>query len=167
MSSSIPPSSSGGCTGTGVLELVTVNERGVLLGLSTVFLTSSTRTSESVDSVGKGIDGISVVERLGTEDLEEISAVLNRVAVVNVGIRLHNPDELLARVVEVELDLVGGGTDRFVTSELKLLNQVLVGLLCHPAAFIRVKEHVVDIQGSSNKGLLVRSRELGGGTKGR
>jgi hypothetical protein len=68
---------------------------------------------------------------------------------------LDDPDEFLARVVEVELNLVGGGTDGFITSELELLNEVLVRVLGHFAALISVEEDVVDVEGGSNKGLLV------------
>jgi hypothetical protein len=71
---------------------------------------------------------------------------------------LDNPDQLLTRVVEIQLDLVGRGTNRLVTSELKLLNQVLVRVLGHLAALIGVKEDIVDVKGSSNKRLLVGSR---------
>jgi len=70
---------------------------------------------------------------------------------------LNNPDELLARVVEVKLDLVGRRANRFITSELDLLEEVLVGVLGHLAAFISVEEDVVNIEGGSNKGLLVSS----------
>ena len=76
--------------------------------------------------------------------------------VVNVGIRLNNPDELLAWVVEVELNLVGRGTNRLITSELNLLNEVLVRVLGHLSALIRVEEDIVDIEGGRNEGLLVR-----------
>jgi len=113
--------------------------------------------TESMDGVGESIDSIGVVEGLGTEGLEEESTSLQRRAVVNVGIRLDNPDELLARVIEVELDLVAGGADRLVTSELELLNQVLVGVLGELAALIGIKEDIVDVQRGSNKGLLVSS----------
>jgi len=84
-------------------------------------------------------------------------AALQRRAVVNVGIGLDNPDELLAGVVEVELDLVTGRTDRLVTSELELLNQIFVGVLGELAALIGVEEDVVDIQRGSHEGLLVSS----------
>jgi hypothetical protein len=70
---------------------------------------------------------------------------------------LDNPDQLLTRVVEIQLDLVGRGTNRLVTSELKLFNQVLVRVLSHLAALIGVKEDIVDVKGSSNKRLLVSS----------
>jgi hypothetical protein len=42
---------------------------------------------------------------------------------------------------------------------LDLLKEVLVGVLGHLAALISVKEDVVNIEGGSNKGLLVGSRE--------
>jgi hypothetical protein len=108
-----------------------------------------------MDSVRKSINSISVVERLGTKGLEKKTISLERSTVVNVGIRLDNPDKLLARVVEVELDLVGGRTNRLVTSELKLLNQVLVRVLGHLASLVGIKEDIVDVKRSSNKGLLV------------
>ena len=96
-----------------------------------------------MDGVGEGIYGIGVVEGLGAEDVEEGALAVKGGAVVYVGVRLHDPDELLDGVVEVELDLVGRRTDRLVTSELKLLNEVLVGVLGHAPALVRVKEHVV------------------------
>jgi len=72
---------------------------------------------------------------------------------------LDDPDKLLAWVVEVELNLVGGRTNGLVTSELDLLKEVLVGVLCHLAALISVKEDIVNIERGSNKGLLVGSRD--------
>jgi hypothetical protein len=108
-----------------------------------------------MDGVGKGINGISVVEGLGSKGLEQKGINLKGRAVVNVGIRLNNPHQLLAGVVEVELDLVGRRTDRLVTSELELLNQVLMGVLGHLAALISVEENVVNIERGSHKGLLV------------
>jgi hypothetical protein len=116
-----------------------------------------------VDRVGKSINGVSVVEGLGTESLVKSLASLEGRAVVDVEIGLDNPDEFLARMVEVELDLVGGGSNRLVTSELELLNQVLVRVLGELAALISIQEHVVNVQGSSNKRLLV---SLGDGDSG-
>jgi len=112
-------------------------------------------STEGVDGVGESIDGVRVVEGLGTEGLVECHATLQRRAIVDVGIGLDNPNELLARVVEVQLDLVGGRSDGLVTCELELLNEVLVGVLCHLAALIRVQEDIVDVEGGGNKGLLV------------
>ena len=115
------------------------------------------KTTEGMDGVGEGINGISVVEGLSTKGLVKYLTALKRSAVIYVGIRLDNPYQLLTGVVEVQLNLVGRGTNRFVTSELYLLDQVFVGVLCHLAALIGVKEDVVNIQGSGYKGLLVSS----------
>tara|TARA_B100000900_G_scaffold15556_1_gene12332 strand:- start:358 stop:609 length:252 start_codon:yes stop_codon:yes gene_type:complete len=75
-------------------------------------------------------------------------------------IRLNNPDKFLARVVEVKLDFVGRRTDGFITSELKLLNEILVWVLCHTSALIGIKEHIVDVERSGNKGLSVSVSDL-------
>jgi hypothetical protein len=116
--------------------------------------------AESVDGIGKSIDGIGVVEGLSAEQTAQDAAALKRRAVVDVLVGLDNPDELLARVVEVELDLVGRRTNRLITSELELLNQVLMGVLSHASALISVEEHVVDIERSSNEGLVVSRSDL-------
>ena len=115
------------------------------------------RSAEGVDGVGEGIDRVGVVERLGTENLEEGLGSIERRAIVDVGIRLDNPDKLLNGVVKVELDLVAGRADRFVTGKLDLLDQILVRVLGHLAALISVEENVVDIEGGSNERLLVSS----------
>jgi hypothetical protein len=75
-------------------------------------------STESVDGVGKSIDGISVVEWLSTEGLVEGGTTSQGVAVVDVGIGLDNPDEFLTWVVEVELDLVRSRANGFITGEL-------------------------------------------------
>jgi hypothetical protein len=64
-------------------------------------------------------------------------------------IRLNNPDNLFAWVIEIKLDFIGGRTNGFITSELKLLNEVFVWVLCHASALISVKEDIVDVEGSS------------------
>ena len=115
--------------------------------------------AEGMDGIGEGIDGVGVVEGLGTECAVEDTVGIEGRAVVYVGIGLDNPDELLARVVEVELDLVGRRADGFITCELNLLEEVLVGVLCHLAALISVKEDIVNVEGGGNKGLLVGSGE--------
>jgi len=76
----------------------------------------------------------------------------NHIVVARVeGIALHHPDELLARVVEVQLELVGGGGDGLTASELQGLNQVLVRHLGELAALVRVKVDVVYVQGGSHQ----------------
>ena len=101
--STVPVSSEsfrdGSIKGTSILK----ESAGINEGIGT---SSLSRTSEGVDSVREGINGISVVERLGTKDLEEGGVAKEGRTVINVLIRLDNPDKLLHRVVEVELDLV-------------------------------------------------------------
>jgi hypothetical protein len=92
---------------------------------------------------------IRVVEGLGTTNRGKPSgsrAVHERVA-------LDNPEELLHGVVEVELDLVGRGSDGFSTSVLHLLDEVLVALLGEAAALLGVEVDVVNVEGSSSEGL--------------
>jgi hypothetical protein len=113
-----------------------------------------------VDGVGKSINGVGVVEGLGTEKtVEELVALKGR-AIIDIAVGLDNPDELLNGVVKVELDLVGRRTDGLITSELELLDEVLVGVLGHASALISVQEDVVNIERGSNKGLVVGSDNL-------
>jgi hypothetical protein len=118
-------------------------------------LGNSILSTKSMDSVGKSIDGISVVKGLSTEEPVEKLVAVKRRTVVNVLIGLDNPDELLNRVVKVELDLVGRRADRLVTSELKLLDKVLMGILGHASALISVQEDVVDVERGSDERLVV------------
>jgi len=93
-----------------------------------------------------GINAVGVVEWLGTEDVEKKRLAKERRTVIDKGILLHNPDKFLARVVEIELNLVRGRSNGLVTSELKLLNEVLVRVLCHAAALVSVEEDVIDVE---------------------
>jgi hypothetical protein len=145
--------------GTSILEETTgINIRA---GVSS----KSLRTSESMDSVGEGINGISVVEGLSTENLEQESIADQRRAVVNVLIGLDDPDEFLDRVVEVELDLVGRRTNGLVSSELELSDQILVGVLGESAALISVEENIVNIERSSNQRLVVSNSSRDGAAR--
>jgi hypothetical protein len=58
-------------------------------------------------------------------------------------------------VVKVEFDLVGRRTNGLITSELKLLNKVLVGILSHTSALIGIQENIVNIERCGNEGLIV------------
>ena len=60
-----------------------------------------------MDSIGKSINGISVVEWLGSKCAVHKAAGKEGVTVSNMHIRLNNPNKFFARVVEVKLDLVG------------------------------------------------------------
>jgi hypothetical protein len=161
--------------GTVNIKSTSIIEETVSIDVSTGILSDGTRSAESMDSVREGIDGISVVERLSTENLEEESITSQGRAVVNVLIRLDDPDELLNGVVKVELDLVRRRTNRLITSELELSDQVLMRVLGHSAALISVKEDIVNVQRGSNQRLIVgngsrdraTNRELGAiGTTG-
>jgi hypothetical protein len=155
--------------GTGSLkETLAINE-GVLAdeGAGVSSIGNRFRSTEGMDGIGKGVNGISVVEGLGTKNLEEEGIANKGRAVVNVLIRLDNPNQLLDGVVEVELDLVGGRTDRFITSELELGDEVFVGVLCHSAAFISIQEDIVNVEGSSNQGLVVGNGGRDGLARGR
>ena len=88
------------------------------------------------------------------ERLLALPRVDDAVIAADIAVALDNPHELLARVVEVELQLVGGGRDRLTARELQGLDQVLVGDLGELAALIRVEVDVVDVEG--------RGRQVGG-----
>jgi len=156
-----PGVASGGIDGTRHLEKTRsadeASSTGGLLG-----------ATESVDGVGESVNGVGVVEGLGTKGAVEEATGIERRAVVDVGVGLHDPDQFLAGVVKIQLDLVGGGTHRLVASELHLLDEVFVGVLGHLAALIGIKEDVVHVEGSSNKGLLVSlGHRLGASVGGR
>ena len=123
------------------------------------------RSAEGVDSVGEGVNGVRVVEGLGAKDLEENRVAEEGRAVINVLIGLDNPDKLLDGVVEVELDLVTGGTDGLVTRELELGDKVLVGVLGEAAALVRVQKDVINVQRGGNKRLVVGDNSRDGGTR--
>jgi hypothetical protein len=138
-----------------IIQSTRILEETTSINVSTRISSDGSRASESVDSIGESIDGISVVEGLSTKDLEEESITSQRRAVINVLIRLDNPDKLLNGVVKVELDLVRRRTNRLITSELELSNKVLVGVLRHSASLVSVQEDIVNIQRSSNQRLIV------------
>jgi len=147
----------GGCippliAGTGFI----VTSTGIIEEAGSVnVLVNGFRATECVDGVGKSIDSIGVVEGLGAEQaVQQLVAVEGR-AVVNVLIRLDDPDEFFNGVVKVELDLVGRRTDGLITGELELFDEVLVGVLGHAPALVGVQEDVVDVQGGGNEGLVV------------
>jgi hypothetical protein len=117
-------------------------------------------STEGHNGVGKGINSVGVVEGLSTKEAVKNGTSLKRRAVVNVLVRLNDPDKLLHGVVKVKLDLVGRRTDGLVTGELKLLDEVLVGVLSHTSALIGVEEHVVDVERSSDERLVVSRGNL-------
>jgi len=149
----------GAVSGSVINTSVTHTSKVIVIGTSS---SGSINTTVCGNVVRKGVNSISVVERLGSVGGVKGGTGNQGITVVNVGIRLDDPDKLLTGVVEVELDLVGGGTDGLVTSELDLLDEVLVGVLCHLSTLIGIKEDIVNVKRSGNKGLLV---SLGDGSR--
>ena len=68
---------------------------------------SLVKRAEGKDGVGESVNGIGVVEWLGTKSLVHSLASNEGVTVSDVHIRLDNPDKLLTRMIEIELNLVG------------------------------------------------------------
>jgi len=108
--------------------------------------------------VRESVNAVSVVEWLHTESLVQLLTGLVLLAAVHEVILLDSEDKLLARVVEVKLDLVARGSDRLSASELELLDEVLVRVLCHAAALVGVKEDVVDVERGSDERLGVSAQ---------
>ena len=86
-----------------------------------------------------GVRGIGVVEPL-------LAVRVSHLVGVNERITLYYPYKLLARVVEVKLDLVGDRGDRFITGELYLFDEVFVRYLGETAALISVKVDVIYVE---------------------
>jgi len=155
--SELPPRSA---TGSSILSgSISEETGGVDVGISSSVDNGVVR-SEGHNGVGQSINSVGVVEGLSTKEAVKNSSRLKRRAIVDVLVRLDNPDKLLNGVVEVKLDLVGRGTDRLITGELKLLDEVLVGVLGHTSTLISVQEHVVNVEGGSDEGLVVSGSNL-------
>ena len=80
------------------------------------------------------------------EGLLALPGVHDRVVARHERVALDHPHELLARVVEVQLELVGARRDRLLARELERLDQVLVRHLGELAALVRVQVDVVHVQ---------------------
>ncbi len=157
------------------------NSRGINTSssqLSQVSSIQSTSTDEGED-VGATLDvGEDQVSSAGeaTRDgaytsisIEVISVVVPLVvAELHNIITLDNPDQLLDGVVEVELDFHVSIDSRLITSELELLDQVLVGSLGEAAALISVKVDVVNVERSIlQRGDAESIKAVGGDTASR
>jgi len=97
-----------------------------------------------------GVPEIGVVERL-------LAVVLvdNGVVAANEVIALYYPCQELDGVVEVHADLVGGGGDALLASELELLDEVLVRALGELAALIGIEVDVIYEQRASLEALVL------------
>jgi hypothetical protein len=85
------------------------------------------------------------------EGLLTLPGVHDVIGTAQVAVTLHNPNQLLTRVVEVQLQLVGAGGHALSTSELQLLDQVLVGDLGEAATLISIQVDVVHVQGGGHQ----------------
>jgi hypothetical protein len=116
--------------------------------------------------VGEGLTvnvGTSVFNRTIVIEVVSVVEPLVRTRLDDV-ITLDDPDKLLARMVEVKLNLHSGVDSRLITSELELLNEVLVGELGETSTLISVEVDVVDEEGSSLEGGDAESGTLSGET---
>jgi len=108
----------------------------------------------------RAVPPVRVVERLLA-----LPRVDDRVIARDVRVALDDPHELLARVVEVQLQLVGRRGDRLATSELEDIDQVLVRDLGKLAALIRVEVDVIDVQRGSSQTALANTVADGVGVR--
>jgi len=102
-------------------------------------------------------NGVARLEHRAVPPVREVEGLL-ALPLVDIGviarhirIALDDPHKLLARVVEVELELVSRARDRLLARELERLDEVLVGDLGELAALVRVEVDVVNIERGGNK----------------
>ncbi len=107
-------------------------------------------TFNASDGVPRFEDG-TVPEIRVVERLLSLPWVDNGIIATEVRVTLDNPDEFLTRVVEVELDLVTGGSNRFRASVLEDFNEVFMGSLGELTTFISVEVDVVDVEGGGGE----------------
>jgi hypothetical protein len=97
-------------------------------------------------------DGVTGLENRAVPPVGEVEGLLtlpgvdDGVIARHEGVTLDNPDKLFARVVEVELELVGGRGDGLTASELESLDEVLVGDLGELTTLISVEVDVVYVE---------------------
>ena len=73
---------------------------------------------------------------------------IQRLGIIAVGLRgrLNNPDEFLDRVIERQIDAVVRRRDSLILVELGLFNEILVGVLGHTTALLRIKIDLIDVE---------------------
>jgi hypothetical protein len=98
---------------------------------------------------GRAVPVVRVVE-----GLLAIPGANDSVIARHEGVTLDHPHELLARVVKVQLQLVGAGGDGLTARELEDVDQVLMRHLGELASLIRVQVDIVDVQGRSGQASL-------------
>ena len=130
-------------------------EVATLTNLETIVAVELDQGSDTRVATGHTLntgDGVTRLQHGAVPPVREVEGLLTLPRVDDIavtadeGIALDNPDELLTRVVEVELELVGAGSDGLTASELENLNQVLVGDLSELTTLIGIEVDVVDIE---------------------
>ena len=102
-------------------------------------------------------DGVARLEDRAVPPVREVERLLTLPGVgdegiaADEGVTLDNPHKLLTRVVEVELELVGGGSDGLTASELEDVDQILVGDLGELTTLISIEVDVIDVERSGNQ----------------
>ena len=141
------------------LDFVEVATLTDLEAIVTVELDEGSDTRVATSHTFNASDGVTRLKNRAVPPIGEVEGLLTlpgedgRIVAGNEGVALHNPDEFLTRVVEVELELVGRGSDRFTTSELENIDEVFVGYLGELTTFISIEVDVVNIErGSSQVG---------------
>ena len=69
-------------------------------------------------------------------------------------------------MVKVELDLVRRRTNRLITSELELCDEVFVGVLGESSALVSVQEDIINVQRGGNQRLVVSNSSRDGASRG-
>jgi hypothetical protein len=145
-----------------VLVRLHLVEIATLADLETIVAVELEESSDDRVLAGHALnasDGVTGLEDSPIPPIGEVERLLalpgvdDGVITRHVRVALDNPDELLNGVVEVELDLVGGGSDGLSTSELEDVDEVLVGDLGELAALIGIEVDVVNIERSSDEAL--------------
>ena len=77
------------------------------------------------------------------------------------GIALHNPDQLLGGVIQVELDTLIHASNRLIAGKLELLNQIFMRQLSKAATLVGIQEDVIDPERCIDV-----ARDAAGATKG-
>jgi hypothetical protein len=112
------------------------------------------------DKLGRISNAISAETSIS---IKVISVVIPLVETsLNNIISLDNPDELLARVVEIQLNLDVSVDSGFVTSELELINEIFVRSLSESTSFVSVEVDVVNeessiLEGRDTEGIIASS----------
>lgn len=114
-------------------------------------------------TLNKGV-GVARVKDGGVPEIGVVEGLLavvlvdNGVVAADEIIALDNPREELDGVVEVHADLVGGGGDALLASELELLDEVLVRALGELTALIGIEVDVIYEQRASLETLVLYVR---------